>query len=1258
MSSNNQDIQGSLRSNQQREKEARRDAEARIRNFNYAKSIGNTGKEDEVKPLSSIAQRYLSSLKGSIDEQNDGGDSDVIIQGERKLAAVPDSSIVENVAEDVAGDSSYEEYSYAVIEEIGEKNTLASVAAEPATSLTPTVHEDGAVRDAVDIKHTETPDKKTPPTTNIDGGEGNSDKIYKDLSDQSDNDEGELDVTCLSASDSGEVSSTSKDDEDGSDNNNILVAAAAVASAAVAGETLVSATINERVLSSAVPKEGDDHATNLDPSGVCQSIPEGEAVQGDENLDETKGDNMSTTCNDGEEELDDDEDEDGTGYCGTVVGTIAAAAVVQQTNEFRDQLEHIDVDGHLRTQDDDTVEQVSARDQSHALLSKDDGTGRSSRRWRRWLLLLCVLTAVVAVVAGMGVGVDRGLNNASSILIPLPTQSPTSVPSTTFAPSSQPSLQPSMSPSRVPSAAPTLSSVPSSQPTVTTRPTLSSDPSSQPSDQPTSSTKPSFEPSWTPSISSAPSDIPSISPTISTMPSASPSAAPSLSSAPSDVPSASPTTSAMPSASPSVSPTISQQPSSMPSLEIEPFRTMLKRASPKSADKLHRERAYQYKMMMWVYYETDYDNYTDEERLQLWALGCFFEATIGLDWDQNTNWMVISQNTTWCEWYGVTCNERRMVTRLELPQNHVQRNIPAEFKVLPALQYLGLAENSIGRLDSILFEMYTLEVIDLDGNGIETIPEEIPIQNEVKELYLARNRIREIPESISTLSKLEVLWLWTNLLEDSLPEFMGRMSNLIELDLEDNFLTGDLWPAAEMQSLEYLFIYDNIMGGEITSGFLGGNITYADGDLESSPVLECLKLKSLDMSTNYWYGTIPTKLANMVNMEELYLEDNEFSGTIAPEIFSLRNLHTLFLGTNYLSSALPFEIGQARSLKSFHAENNYREEDDGRLISKGIYGKLPATILNLTQIEELVLDNNYVEGTIMPELGTLQQLSRLRLVLNMLQGPIPSSLQNLTKLKDLQLWGNYMTGHLPNNLSLELERLQLHDNSFVGTIPPEWGRCRNLTVLDLSYNDLTGPVPTEFGNLVNMTEFYTEFNVLYGFMPEEVCLLRIEGALDELSANCDVPREDTPPPTLRPTRRPTRRPTLRPTWTEDLVRHDRTLQKEEANLTVPPLSSTPSDSPGSSSPTDSTALPPSLSDSQRTNAPTGISSLLPSIQVPSESSITSNPISGTNSPIDDASLLPSSQVSIFSPLYLNAPTILFTIVNISLSLPHSDATAN
>ena len=67
-------------SNQQKDKEARRDAEDRLRNFNYAKSIGADGKDDDegsgVKPLSPLAQRYLGTLKVGSSSSSSNGDGE------------------------------------------------------------------------------------------------------------------------------------------------------------------------------------------------------------------------------------------------------------------------------------------------------------------------------------------------------------------------------------------------------------------------------------------------------------------------------------------------------------------------------------------------------------------------------------------------------------------------------------------------------------------------------------------------------------------------------------------------------------------------------------------------------------------------------------------------------------------------------------------------------------------------------------------------------------------------------------------------------------------------------------------------------------------------------------------------------------------------------------------------------------------------------------------------------------------------------
>ena len=177
----------------------------------------------------------------------------------------------------------------------------------------------------------------------------------------------------------------------------------------------------------------------------------------------------------------------------------------------------------------------------------------------------------------------------------------------------------------------------------------------------------------------------------------------------------------------------------------------------------------------------NYETYSDDEKVQLWTLGVFYYETIGHTWYDSTNWMrdrVRGNNITVCDWYGLTCNTDGWVTRIELESNRVQRDIPSELQLLTNLQYLGLSYNSLGKLPVWLFDMPNLQVIDLDGNGIQYIPDNISKKNIVKELYLAENEIWELPSSLGMLRKLEVLWLWNNELEGTLPEFMGGFRNL------------------------------------------------------------------------------------------------------------------------------------------------------------------------------------------------------------------------------------------------------------------------------------------------------------------------------------------------------------------------------------------------------------------------------------------------------------------------------------------------
>ena len=95
-------------------------------------------------------------------------------------------------------------------------------------------------------------------------------------------------------------------------------------------------------------------------------------------------------------------------------------------------------------------------------------------------------------------------------------------------------------------------------------------------------------------------------------------------------------------------------------------------------------------------------------------------------------------------------------------------------------------------------------------------------------------------------------------------------------------------------------------------------------------------------------------------------------------------------------------------------------------------------------------------------MGSLANLTGLRLHGNQLTGEIPPELGGLSNLQGLWLWGNQLTGE----------------------IPPELGRLSNLTELFLDDNQLTGSIPKELGNLANLQELYLGGNLLTGCVPD------------------------------------------------------------------------------------------------------------------------------------------------------------------------------
>ncbi|KAK1942798.1 Plant intracellular Ras-group-related LRR protein 4 [Phytophthora citrophthora] len=197
------------------------------------------------------------------------------------------------------------------------------------------------------------------------------------------------------------------------------------------------------------------------------------------------------------------------------------------------------------------------------------------------------------------------------------------------------------------------------------------------------------------------------------------------------------------------------------------------------------------------------------------------------------------------------------------------------FRNLLALRITG--HNLLELPESLPVALPSLETLSLIADGLERLPESIGVLTRLIELDLTKNRLRELPDSITELTELTSLNLSCNLLE-KLPQDFGKLVKLDKLWLERNALRQLPESIGQCRSVRSANLSNNKLMelpdsiGELTSLT---SLTVNLNELQELPdtVVSLLQLKVVHASRNQ-LTKLPRTIGEMQGLRELRLDWN------------------------------------------------------------------------------------------------------------------------------------------------------------------------------------------------------------------------------------------------------------------------------------------------------------------------------------------------------------------------------------------------
>lgn len=503
-----------------------------------------------------------------------------------------------------------------------------------------------------------------------------------------------------------------------------------------------------------------------------------------------------------------------------------------------------------------------------------------------------------------------------------------------------------------------------------------------------------------------------------------------------------------------------------------------------------------------------------------------------------------------CNFTGIVCNSDGFVTEINLSQmglvgtlpfdsicslgslekidlgeNRFYGKVVDDLRNCTRLKYFNLGFNSFSGTVPDLSTLSRLEFLNLNNSGFSGIFPWKSLENMTNLGFLSLGDnffdvTSPFPMEAIKLEKLYWLYLANCSIRGQIPEGIGNLTLLENLELSDNELSGEIPRGiARLGRLQQLELYDNFLTGKLPLGF--GNLTSLvnfdashnrlEGDL--SEIRFLTSLASLQLFENQLTGEIPEELGEFKNLTELSLYSNRLTGSLPPKLGSWSDFNYVDVSDNSLTGSIPPDMCKNGKMTDFLMLDNkltgtipatYTDCSSlirVRLNNNSLSGAVPAGIWGLPNLIIIDLGANQLEGSITSDIRRGKSLAQLLLSDNKFSGELPEAMSEASSLVKIQLSLNGFVGKIPSTIGnlTKLNTLDLNGNLLSSSIPVSIVSCVALAVVNLSNNSLTGEIPDSIGNLQTLNSLNLSNNKLSGKIPLSLGLMKL--SLLDLSNN-------------------------------------------------------------------------------------------------------------------------------------------------------------